>query len=42
MLENLFEKYSNPNLETYIISINDNVPQTFTHRFLTVEFFMCL
>lgn len=33
MLENLFEKYSNPNLETYKISINDNVPQTFTHRF---------
>lgn len=33
MLENLYAKYLNPNLGNYIISINDNVPQTFTHRF---------
>lgn len=33
MLENLYTKYLNPNLQDYLIPINDNVPQTFTHRF---------
>lgn len=38
--ENLFKKYANDALDTYVILINDNVPQTFTHRFNDGRVFM--